>query len=86
MPGRSPGNYNHVVAQRGLSRNVDGDNVFRFGVLEACEDQFKSTGSGIDATFQSLREDAMRLPLGVYCCQGCSFLPRTEQALAPNPL
>ncbi len=41
MTVRTTGRYNHVVAQCRFSRNVDGDNVFRLGFLEAGEDQFQ---------------------------------------------
>jgi hypothetical protein len=75
MPVRSAGDDDHEVPERRLSSDVDGDDILGFGVLEACEDQFESAGGGIGATFQALREDGKRLPLGVYCCQGSSFLP-----------
>ena len=41
MTVRAAGLNDHVVAQCRFSGNVDGDNVFRFGFLEAGEDQFQ---------------------------------------------
>jgi hypothetical protein len=77
MPARSSGDDDHVVSESGFSGNIDGDDIFCFGVLEAREDLIEGMGGGIIATFQALRNDGGRPSLGVYCCQGRSFRPVT---------
>ncbi|MNL77572.1 hypothetical protein D3C87_2037890 [compost metagenome] len=80
MPVRAAGDDNHVVSQRRFSGNVDGDDIFSFGILEADEDGFQSTGSGIGATFRTLRDNGERFSLGVYCCQCFPFPGMTNHA------
>jgi hypothetical protein len=63
-----------MVSKRGFASNVDGNDIFGLGVLEACEDGLQGAGSGIGATFRALRDNDRRSPLGVYCCQCSSFL------------
>jgi hypothetical protein len=77
MPARSSGDDDHVVSESGFSGNIDGDDIFCFGVLEAREDLIEGVGGGIIATFQALWNDGGRPSLGVYCCQGRSFRPVT---------
>ena len=74
MAARATGDDDHVVSKRGLSSNVDGDDILGLGVLEACEDGLQGAGSGIGATFRALWDNDRRSSLGVYCCQCSSFL------------
>jgi hypothetical protein len=80
MPARAARDDNHEVSERRFSGNVDRDDIFSFGVLEAYEDGVQSAGSGIDATFRALRDNGKRSSLGVYCCQCFPFLGMTDYA------
>jgi hypothetical protein len=62
-----------VVSQRRFSSNVDGDDIFCLGILEAGEDGLQGVGSGINAAVRALRNNDRRSSLGVYCCQCFSF-------------
>lgn len=74
MPVRASGDDDHVVSKRGFANDVNGDDIFGLGVLEACEDGVQGSGGGIDVTFRALRDNDRRFSLGVYCCQCSSFL------------
>ena len=82
MPVRPPGNHNHVVRKRRFSGNVERDDIFSLGVLEAREDGVEGMAGGIGATVLALRDSNECSSLGVYCCQRFSFPRMTKQVLA----
>ena len=73
MPARTSGHDYHVIRQRRFSGNVQGNDIFCFGVLDTRKDGFQGTTGGIDATLLALRDSALSSSLGVYCCQRLSF-------------
>lgn len=82
MPVRPPGDHDHVVRKRRFSGNVERDDIFSLGVLEAREDGFEGMAGGIGATVLALRDSNKCSSLGVYCCQRFSFPRMTKQVLA----
>ena len=73
MPVRPPGDHNHVVRKRRFSGNVERDDIFSLGVLEAREDGFEGMIGGIVATVLALRDSNKCFSLAVYCCQRFSL-------------
>ena len=78
MPVRPPGDHNHVVRKRRFSGNVERDDIFSLGVLEAREDGVEGMAGGIGATVLALRDSNMCSSLGVNCCQRFSF-PKNDK-------
>ena len=56
MPLRAPRGYDHLVADRGLALDVDGDDVLGLGICRVCRARRRANGSGLREMTQSRRE------------------------------